>query len=222
MKYRNDIKKVKTIIFDYDGTIHNTIKIYYPAFKKAYEYLTVNNYVNEKSWSEEDVSYWLGYNSVDMWNEFMPYLDEKVKKYCSELIGKEMTKLIIEQHASVYDGAIETLKYLKDKGYELIFLSNCGVYYKEIHRKTFELENYFNKMIACEEFDFKSKDYIIKEIRKDLGEEIVIVGDRYHDIEAGNKNSLLTIGCSYGYGKREEIDSAHIIIDDIRDLKNIF
>ena len=31
-------KKIN-IIFDYDGTLHNSIKIYGPAFRKAYEYL---------------------------------------------------------------------------------------------------------------------------------------------------------------------------------------
>lgn len=219
---KNDIKKVKTIIFDYDGTLHNTIKIYYPAFKKAYEYLVLNNYAEEKQWSEEDVSYWLGFNSVDMWDKFMPHLDEDIKKHCSSLIGKEMTNLIIKQHASLYDGAVETLKYLKVRGYELIFLSNCGIYYKDIHRDSFKLGKYFNKMIACEEFDFKSKEDIIKDIKHEFKERIVMIGDRYHDIDAGIKNDIFTIGCAYGFGSSKEIEEAHLIIEDIRELKNIF
>lgn len=31
---------VKTIIFDYDGTIHNTLGIYEPAFREAYQWLS--------------------------------------------------------------------------------------------------------------------------------------------------------------------------------------
>ena len=30
---------MKYIIFDYDGTLHNSIKIYKPAFMTAYDYL---------------------------------------------------------------------------------------------------------------------------------------------------------------------------------------
>ena len=30
----------KTIIFDYDGTIHHTIGIYEPAFRETYQWLT--------------------------------------------------------------------------------------------------------------------------------------------------------------------------------------
>ena len=36
---------VKTIIFDYDGTIHNTLGIYEPAFREAYQWLSEQNVV---------------------------------------------------------------------------------------------------------------------------------------------------------------------------------
>ena len=39
---------MKYIIFDYDGTLHNSIKIYKPAFLKAYDYLISNGYAKEK------------------------------------------------------------------------------------------------------------------------------------------------------------------------------
>ena len=35
---------MKYIIFDYDGTLHNSIKIYKPAFMTAYDYLVDNGY----------------------------------------------------------------------------------------------------------------------------------------------------------------------------------
>ena len=31
---------IKTIIFDYDGTIHQTLGIYEPAFRETYQWLT--------------------------------------------------------------------------------------------------------------------------------------------------------------------------------------
>ena len=39
---------VKTIIFDYDGTIHNTLGIYEPAFREAYQWLAEQNVVEEQ------------------------------------------------------------------------------------------------------------------------------------------------------------------------------
>ena len=40
---------VKTIIFDYDGTIHNTLGIYEPAFREAYQWLSEQNVVEEQN-----------------------------------------------------------------------------------------------------------------------------------------------------------------------------
>ena len=39
---------VKTIIFDYDGTIHNTLGIYEPAFREAYQWLSEQNVVEDR------------------------------------------------------------------------------------------------------------------------------------------------------------------------------
>ena len=38
----------KTIIFDYDGTIHNTLGIYEPAFRETYQWLTKQKAVEER------------------------------------------------------------------------------------------------------------------------------------------------------------------------------
>ena len=50
---------------------------------------------------------------------------------------------------------------------------------------------------------------------------MVIVGDRRQDIEAGEKNNLITIGCRYGFGDWEELKEADYIIDDIRELEKL-
>lgn len=43
---------MKYIIFDYDGTLHNSIKIYKPAFMTAYDYLVDNGYAKKREFSE--------------------------------------------------------------------------------------------------------------------------------------------------------------------------
>ena len=42
----------KTIIFDYDGTIHHTLGIYEPAFRETYQWLT-----EQKAAEEREVGY---------------------------------------------------------------------------------------------------------------------------------------------------------------------
>lgn len=215
-------EKIKTLFFDYDGTLHNSIKIYAPAFRKAYDYLVENNLAEERSWTDEDIGYWLGFNPKEMWEKFMPNLEECERKKCGKIIGDEMKTLIEEGKGDLYEGTIETLAYLKDKGYKLVFISNCNTYYMDTHNKTFELHKYFENFVCAEEYKFIPKHEILGKILHNYPMEMAIVGDRNKDMEAGVKNNIYTIGCSYGYALEGELDQVDLLIKDIRELKNYF
>jgi phosphoglycolate phosphatase len=217
-----DFKDIKTIFFDYDGTLHDSMKIYGPAFKKAYSYLVENKFAEPKEWADEEISHWLGYNSQEMWEIFMPNLPREIRDKGREIIGNEMKSLIEAGRAVLYEGAIETLSYLKNKGYHLVFISNCRRYYRDSHGKLFGLHNYFDDMICSEEYDFIPKYEILAKVKDRYPEEMVIVGDRKHDIEAGRKNHIYTIGCKYGFASEGELDNVDIVINNIKELKKYF
>lgn len=213
------LKDIKTIFFDYDGTIHNSIKIYAPAFRKAYDYLVQKGVAENRTWTDNEISYWLGFSSKEMWKNFMPDLDNDLMKEASSMIGMEMKNQIDNNNAELYDGALEVLQYLINKGYKLIFISNCGIYYRDMAKDTFILDNYFVEMACSEEYDYIPKYEILRRIKGKYPENMVIIGDRFQDIEAGKKNNISTIGCSYGYNKPDELKEADIIIHNIIELK---
>lgn len=215
-------RSVKTIFFDYDGCLHNSIKIYAPAFKKAYAYLVAKGLAEHKAWQDEEISYWLGFNSHDMWKAFTPHLDEDVRNLCSELIGEEMKQLVEQGKAELYPGALEVLPYLKNKGYRLVFISNCRIYYKDCHNKLFHLDNYFEELVCSEEYDFIPKYEMLGKIKSRYPGEMAIVGDRKQDIESGKRNKIYTIGCRYGFCSEGELDEADVTVDSILELKGIF
>ena len=222
MKKNIPFHRIKTIFFDYDGTLHNSIRIYAPAFRKSYAYLVEQGAAKKREWTDQEISYWLGYNPPTMWEKFMPELEEAVRKKCSTMIGEEMKSLTEKGYAQLYEGTIETLKYLQDKGYKMVFISNCKVNYRDTHNEIFGLGDYFEELVCSEEYDFILKFEILKEIKSRYKEEMVIIGDRNQDIEAGKKNGIYTIGCSYGFSLQDELEEADLIIDDISELKNIF
>jgi len=215
------MKGIKNIIFDYDGTLHNSIKIYGPAFRQAYKYLVEKGFAEERSWKDEEISKWLGFSSKDMWNSFIPELAEEEKHKCSNIIGALMLKCIKENKAELYSGALETLEYLRKKGFNLIFLSNCKVQYMNEHRRVFKLDNYFNYFYCTEEFDFLPKYEIVNSIKEKHQGDFIVIGDRYQDIEIAKVYNLYSIGCEYGYGSKEELEEAEVIITDISELKEI-
>ncbi|HAE63048.1 MAG TPA: HAD family hydrolase [Eubacteriaceae bacterium] len=212
------LSDVKTIIFDFDGTLHESISIYAPAFRKAYKFLTDRGYVKDRQWDDDEISIWLGYSPADMWEKFLPNLNRSVREQASLMIRDEMSCLLHNNKGRLYEGSLEVLNRLKSKGYVLVFLSNCRESYKDAVRNVYGLDRYFEEFITTEAYGFKPKHHIVKEIKGRLDHKIIIVGDRVQDIEAGFLNDIETIACRYGYGKEEEFILADYIIDDIREL----
>jgi phosphoglycolate phosphatase len=52
---------------------------------------------------------------------------------------------------------------------------------------------------------------------------ILMIGDRHHDIDAAKANQIKTLGVAYGYGGRQELESAkaEIIIETVSELSSI-
>lgn len=215
-------QNVRTLIFDFDGTLHNSIKIYAPAFRKAYGFLVDLGIATKRLWLDDDIAYWLGFNSQEMWKQFMPDLDEEIRTHVSKMIGQEMLNQIRKGHSILYEGTLETLKYMKAKGYNLIFLSNCSERYKLIIKDYFNLGDYFDEMISSEAYNYAQKESILKLLIPKLQMEAVVIGDRIHDIKAGIENNLLTIGCEYGYGRPGELKDANLCIHSIDTLQRFF
>lgn len=111
---------VKTIIFDYDGTIHNTLGIYEPAFREAYQWLSEQNVVEEQKIEPAQIAGWLGLNSKEMWDTFLPELDQRYKDQASAIVGDSMVRQIRKHRAVWYPGAEEMLTALKNRGYHLV------------------------------------------------------------------------------------------------------
>jgi phosphoglycolate phosphatase len=219
--YYMDLNKVKTIVFDWDGTLHDSMKIYKKGFLEAYQYLVDNHLAPQKNWKDDDIQTFLGKNPKEMWESFHPKLSNEVIDIVSPIISKSMEKSIKNNEAVLYPGALETLSYLKNKGYKLIYLSNSKTYYMNAMDEMFNLCGYFDIMLCSEMYNYISKKYILERFMHSIPKDVIMIGDRNLDIETGKYNNVVTIGCSYGYGTVEELRNADLVIDDIRKLKNL-
>lgn len=213
---------VSTLIIDFDGTIHDSLHIYEPAFRNAYQYLIDNQHVPNRNWKSSEISQFLGQTPAETWNIIGQGLSDGLIEKASQMIGSTMSHLIEEGNAKLYDGALDVLRTLRNRGYILVFLSNCKRSYMEKHTKWFKLNEIFHTMLCGEDFSFISKAEIIRQISDSYPQEIVVIGDRHHDIDAGIANHLKTIGCTYGFGELKEISKADILIYDIKELLSIF
>lgn len=195
------------LIFDFDGTIHNTEIAYEKAITESLEELGL-------SIKDYDFKSFIGMSPKDAWDIILKDDSDK-----SSYIKKNGDRIIkyMKEDGMLYDGAYETLEYLKGK-YDLYILSKCRRVYMEAAREKFGLDRYFDKYFVGEDYDFLDK---YKILRKELKEDYIIIGDRREDMDAGLKNNQKAIFATYGYGSLDEAEGADLKISSIKDLRKI-
>ena len=218
-----------TLVFDYDGTIDNTMAVYEPALRETCGWLL--EHCPRKVYSmvsaavadlpSERISSWLGMNAKDMWLDFMPFLDEDIREQASARVGVHMQKLVQEHRAHWYKGAAQTLDILHKEGYAMVILSNSKKIDGELHFGEFQMDRWFDTWYDCESFDWAPKTDIIKEVAKDYPGQLIVIGDRKSDIDAALSIGMKSVGCLYGYGTPEELRASDYQIEDIKELPEI-
>lgn len=218
-----NIKKVNTIIFDMDGTLLQSDTYCVDAIQKAIRDVYSKHYINAKIPSAQTILKEVGKPSRQFYLDLLPqeynYLIDEVHMG----IRKNESEALYNGKGKLFDGTIETLEYLKSKGFNLALVSNCSSFYFNTVIEVFQLNKYIDNTQCIDDKKGLTKSKIIANLMSDLDCDIAImVGDRFYDIEAGKENGCITIGCLYGYGVKSELKEADFIIDDISKLKEIF
>ncbi|MCK4359217.1 MAG: HAD family hydrolase [Candidatus Cloacimonetes bacterium] len=218
-----NIKKVDTIIFDMDGTLLQSDTYCVDAIQKAIRDVYTKHKINAKIPSPQTILKEVGKPSRQFYLDILP---KKFSYLIDEIqigIRKNESEALRNGKGKLFDETIETLQYLKSKGFNLVLVSNCSSFYFNTVLEVFHLDEYMDKTQCIGDKKGLTKSKIVANLITDLNSHCaVIVGDRFYDIEAGKENGCITIGCLYGYGNKSELKEADFLIDDISQLKKIF
>lgn len=127
----------------------------------------------------------------------------------------------------VYDGIEELLIELKEKDFMLYVATSKPTVFAKIILDHFKLSNYFKGIVGSELDGTRSKKgevikHIINEFKLNV-EDVIMVGDRKHDMIGAFENEVANLGVTYGYGTKEELQKsgANYIAEEIRDISRI-
>ena len=107
------------------------------------------------------------------------------------------------------EGALETLKILKERGYRLAMATSKPLVFASQIAKKFGFSEYFDVEVGSgmDDGTLPTKASVIAEAMRQLGvgkEDCLMVGDRKHDAEGAKENGVDCALLKVGYAENEE------------------
>ena len=121
----------------------------------------------------------------------------------------------------LYEGVEETLAALRARGHVLYLFSNATAPYFEAVVQVHRLDRFFRRTLSLETALrrrlARDKAGMVRFFARGYAASVVI-GDRVHDIAAGQSAGARTVGCLYGFGEPGELVGAHWTIRQAGEL----
>ena len=212
----------KAIFFDLDGTLTESGE----GITKSVQYA-----LEKLGKPEEDLDKLRVFIGPPLMEQFMKYadVDEKEARRAVEYYRERYAvKGIFENRP--YDGVENLLRELKGRGYILAVASSKPEYYVTKILDYFNLSSYFEVVVGSEMNGARtSKTEVIEEALKRLNmsdrrKEVLMVGDKEHDVLGARAAGLACVAVGYGYGTKEELTAAQPlkIVASIEELLRFF
>ncbi|MEE1239661.1 MAG: HAD family hydrolase [Acutalibacteraceae bacterium] len=214
------MKNYKYILFDLDGTITDSALGITNSVKYAL------NKLNAPVPPYETLCKFIGPPLLDGFRDFCGFDSEKAQKAVSFYREYYETTGLFEN--AVYDGIPELLKALNDNGKSVILATSKPEKFARLILEHFNLSQYFGFAAGASMDETRNNkdaviDYALKECNIKDKALAVMVGDRHHDIDGAKRNGISCVGVLYGFGNREELETAgaDYITEDINALYKI-
>lgn len=212
----------KAIFFDLDGTLTESGE----GITKSVQYA-----LEKLGKPEEDLDKLRVFIGPPLMEQFMKYADideTEARKAVEYYRERYAVKGIFENRP--YDGVENMLRELKGRGYILAVASSKPEYYVTKILDYFNLSSYFEVVVGSEMNGARtSKTEVIEEALKRLNmsdrrKEVLMVGDKEHDVLGARAAGLACVAVGYGYGTKEELTVAQPlkIVASIEELLRFF
>jgi phosphoglycolate phosphatase len=222
-----DFRNKELIIFDFDGTLINSI----PDLATA-----VNAMLTQYDLPGIDidrVASFVGNGAATLVRRALT-LAMQDKELTDEFFAEAFAfylsayKDVSCQKTFTYPGVMETLQYLDKKGYQMVICSNKPFEYMEPILDFLSIKPYFHSWIGEDSLSEKKPHAApllhLVNVMHTTVEKSIVVGDSKNDILAAQNAGMQSVGLTYGYNYDEDITDygPSIVLNHFSDLQKLF
>lgn len=208
--------KFKYLLFDLDGTLTDP----YEGITKSFQYALAAYDIEAK---QEDLLFVIGPPLIDCFCNVYGFDREKGE----EAVAKYRERFSVKgwRENRLLGGVDKMLSSLKESGKVIALATSKPFVFAQKIIEEFDIAKYFDVVVGAE-FDgsVSSKPQVIEKVLSQLGNpdlsEVVMIGDREHDIIGAKKCGIKSIGVRVGYAAENELENAgaDYIMDTIEEL----
>ncbi len=208
------------LLFDLDGTITDS----QPGITRsaAFALERFGIHIDDPS----TLKFFVGPPLIDSFMEHYDFSAEKASLAVDAYREYYRERGIFENE--VYPNIPELLRELHEAGRTLIMATSKPTVFAKQIAEHFGFAQYFSYVPGAELNGVRNnKDEVIEYALEQCGitdrSLCVMIGDRKHDILGAKKTGLASVGVLYGYGDREELETAgaDVIAEDVKHLGDI-
>lgn len=211
--------KYKYIFFDLDGTLTDPKEGIINCVKYALEYYGINET------DERKLMNFIGPPLVWSFANFYGFDAEKAKEATEKYRERFATIGLFENR--VYDGIEAVLQRLTDSGHILVLATSKPKVFADRIMAKYRLRPYFKAVCGAElDGTRDNKNEVIEYAIAKVGasrDNIIMVGDRKHDIIGAKMCNIASCGVKFGYAEDGELEEAgaDFIADNIDEMLEI-
>lgn len=208
-------KRIKAVIFDFDGTLVNTEYFFIKSLKISAKHFNIM--------PEEKFTFAIGHSEEYL----LSGLKERYGDFPTNFLDKAKSVLfeIMTPDKLLMPNVIKTLKKLKSMNIKIAIGSNSNIYYIAKIAESVGLDEYIDHLSSYDIVKHsKPKPHIFLNALRLLDvsiDEVIILEDTKVGVEAGKNAGITTVAVT-NTQSREELKHADVIIDKIDEIFNYF
>lgn len=214
------MKEYSTILFDLDGTITDPAEGITNSVAYALQKYGIR--VEDKT----ELYTFIGPPLYESFMRYYGFSAEEAHRAVDYYREYYSDKGIFE--CRLYDGIEGLLKKLRQSGKKMILATSKPEYFAEKILEHFGIFDLFDTVAGAtmDSSRVEKSDVILYALQKaDICDKInaVMIGDREFDIKGAKVNSLESIGVTFGYGSRDELEkaAADYIAESVEEIEKL-